>query len=295
MPSLAAPDLNDPATCGEDLAFNLANVSALAERHCRGCGDYHVVFAARRLTGSAESVEIDRAEMARLIASVIEDRLALSPSASVLIAGAADTGILATAAHAVAGLGTEALYRTSFLVLDRCPTPLRLCAAYAERNRLRVATEAVDLSVDETPRAVDIVVVHSLFRHMPLATHVETLHRFASWLRPGGQIVFSHRIVGEDAATVTSGAEREETAIRIRRRVESGELVIGEPLAAFEARIARRRLATVHTSSYASVDSLMGLFAAAGLKAVSVHKLHRAASAPGAHERTRLIAMLTKP
>ena len=58
----------------------------------------------------------------------------------VLIAAAADTGLLATVARAGSGLDPD------ITVVDRCETPLELCRRYASERSLPVQTQIADLT-----------------------------------------------------------------------------------------------------------------------------------------------------
>ena len=132
--------------------------------------------------------------------------------------------------------------------------------------------------------------VHSLFRHLPRDVHPATLRKLSGWLRTDGRIIFSHRIAG-GGDSENRRTERGLTATRIRRGIESGQLVLGESLESFEARFARRAAApAVHVSEYASTDELLALFAAAHLKVHSIQSL----TGPGASTRQRVIAVLGK-
>src|SRR5690349_1648210 len=106
------PSLADPETCGEDLAANLREVSAIATTHCPGCGDYHIAHCAKRLTGRSDWPHGGRESLLNTLRPII-DGLAARSSAPVdiVIAACADAAVVATAAHAA--------YRAGQAFLDR--------------------------------------------------------------------------------------------------------------------------------------------------------------------------------
>jgi hypothetical protein len=249
------PHLTDPVSCGEDLSFNLRTVSDLAEKYCGSCAGYHVLYAAKRLMPFAMIVELDRKEVAATIGTLAAERLASSGSSlEVVIAGAADTGLLACAAHGIALIGRTALDRSRFTVLDRCRTPLELCRSFGRGHRLTVETDVVDLVADQTRRSADLVVVHSLLRYVPREAHADLLRKFGQWLRPQGRIVFSSRLEHDEAGTGIFEADQRHFGEDVRRRIRDGQLEIGERAEAFDAQLNQRS-----TEQIAGYDDLRGL------------------------------------
>jgi len=173
----------------EDLAGNLRLVEALAPIHCKSCSGYHLARARKRL---AAPEALDRAEIVELIRVRAVQHGTADPF-DVLIAGSADTNLLATAAEAVPG-AVRALYT----VLDHCRTPLAVCEAFARDHGLQLQTHQVDMGTPADVFAADVIVVHSLLRFLPRSLHLGNLRAMRQWLKPGGAIVFSHRLIGED-------------------------------------------------------------------------------------------------
>src|SRR5690606_24805744 len=109
--------LEDPSTYGEDLLENLKLVMSLASVHCSGCADYHIRTVAHRATGEQFGINSDRVELVQLLGELISDRVTRrSGEIDVVIAGSADTGVLATVAHAAAKVGRDALSSCRFTV-----------------------------------------------------------------------------------------------------------------------------------------------------------------------------------
>jgi hypothetical protein len=267
-PSASPPSLTDAETFGEDLAFNLQTVTDLAEKYCGSCQGYHVLYAAKRLMPLSRIVELDREEIAATIRRLAEEQLSSSRSRlEVVIAGAADTGLLATAAHGIALIGRAALSRSRFTVLDRCRTPLELCLSFGRRHQLTVATEMVDLVTDGAPRAADLVVVHSLLRYLPQSTHVDVLGKLGQWLRPEGRIVLSSRLE-DDAEGKIFEREQRDIGEDVVRRIREGQLNVGESADAFDARLSRRTAEPI--AGYRDLVSLRALPDRARMPVLSV-------------------------
>ncbi|MCC6983500.1 MAG: class I SAM-dependent methyltransferase [Bauldia sp.] len=246
----------------EDRAANLVLASELAPRLCRGCERYHLRYIARRAVQGPERDSLDKPVTIRILGELLAAR---RPQASgwidIVIAGAADSGTLATAAAAAFQAGE--LDRCRFRVLDRCPTPLALCEAYGRDKAVEVTTRSEDLLADTLPHPADFVLVHSLFRHIPPDRHVELMRRFTSWLKPGGRILFSVLVEPPGTERPSSTPVME----GLRAMLEAGTLSVAEPVEAFMARVegetGRER---DHAAALAETESILALFARSALK-----------------------------
>lgn len=170
----------------EDLAANLRLAEELAPIHCAGCGGYHLDRARRRLTAPDA---LDREELVGLLRDWAGRRPPVG-STEVVIVGSADTNLLAVAAEAVADLGPA-----RYTVLDRCRTPLALCAAFARQHGLAVETRQFDMGALGEVVPADAIIMHSLLRFLPEAVHPAVMTGLKRWLKPGGAILFSHRLM----------------------------------------------------------------------------------------------------
>jgi len=174
----------------EDLAANLRLAEALAPTHCAGCNGYHLARVRRRLTSPTPDA-LDRADMVRLLRDWLANRQRASVEpCDILIAGCADTNLLATCAEAASDAA-----RACYTIVDRCRTPLALCEAFARQHGLAVLTRQVDMSAPAEVFAADVIVVHSLLRFLSQAVHLASLVALRRWLNPGGAIIFSHRLM----------------------------------------------------------------------------------------------------
>jgi hypothetical protein len=100
----------------------------------------------------------------------------------VLIAGAADTGLLASVARAAAG------HAMTIEVVDRCATPVELCRRFAEHWSLPVAARVVDLA-ELDARGFDLVYANSVLPFIPAGQRGDVLVRMRQALRPGGHLL----------------------------------------------------------------------------------------------------------
>jgi SAM-dependent methyltransferase len=284
--------IGDPAAgpMEEDRAANLLLASELAPRLCRGCQRYHLRYVARRAVQGIANDSIDRPVIVRLLGRLIETRARRVPGTiEVVIAGASDTGTLASAATA-AFRGGE-LDRCRFTVLDLCPTPLALCEAYGREKELEVATRAEDLAADAMPHPADFVVVHSLFRHVPAERHVPLLQRFAAWLRPGGRILFSVLIEPPGGPRPSSAGAITE----LRAMLKAGLLRVAEPVDAFMERVGEDapRPEKDHAAELPDTAAILALFSAAGLRVETAEEVESPWGMAGVSgSRKRMFAVL---
>jgi hypothetical protein len=301
--SAAAPSasagLGDPVTCGEDLAHNLLRATEIAPTLCGACVDYHILFAARRLTGRVSGQETDRPCLGAAVGREIAVRAAAhSEAIDVVIAGSADTGVLATCAHATFTTAPQALSLVRFAVLDLCDTPLELCRDYARRHGLTFTPERVDLAATDRPFSADTIVHHSVLRFVAPDLHVSLLRKLRGWLKPNGRIVFSSTLTPPEEQGAKRSHDRDVDAA-IRAMIDDGSMSVSEPRAAFLARLDRGREDRDKrdrrgTARFASVEQLRELFGAAGLSIVSQQIVSGATRVAGSEpfSRRRLLAVL---
>jgi hypothetical protein len=294
-------DILDPARCGEDLFGNLRLAAAIAPSLCRGCADYHIRCTAHRAAGETMGVEMDRPPLVALLKEEIAARLDAAPAGAdidIVIAGSADTGVLSTVAHAAALLGPESLARCRFTVLDLCPTPLRLCRAYAGRHGIRLATEAVDLLAPHRSFAADILVLHSLFRFLPTSAQEGVLAGLASWLKPGGALVFSHRIKSLEAAeTAADSAKRRRANDRVAATLALDPALADLDWAAIMPRLVRSMGDDQHRAGeFRSEAALRGFLARSPLRLERFDAVSRTIGEASNHcyLRKRILALLRR-
>ncbi|MEO6610394.1 MAG: class I SAM-dependent methyltransferase [Aestuariivirga sp.] len=221
---MAAPSKNllDPEICGEDL-FAIANRAAeLSATMCEGCAAYHFRIPAFRAVGRSESLEKDRPNMVEAITHIWKQRSRKNPTFELVIAGSADTGLLATAAHAVALQGQEALRQTHFTVIDRCGTPLQLCAEFSAQHGLDCSTIQGNLRAVTPAKPADVVVMHSVLRFLSADDRVKFLQHASRWLAPEGVFLISNSYGSQsDQQRSLREKTKDENLQRVEQAIES--------------------------------------------------------------------------
>jgi SAM-dependent methyltransferase len=190
MQERSTSDAATAARFGEDLPTMAAQAYALADRYCSHCRNFHALWPYRRLARMCGAAESGADEIERTLT-----RLIAAGGKRILIAAAADTGLLATVARAGAGLDPE------ITVVDRCETPLELCRRYASECGLPVDTRIVDLNALDLA-GFDVVYANSVLQFIPVDLRVNMLTRVRRSLRPGGHFVCVFNAGGRFAGEV---------------------------------------------------------------------------------------------
>lgn len=205
----------------------------------------------------------------------------------ILLAGASDTGLLATAALGATAAGPKVASRVRYTVIDRCQTPLELCRAYATHANLDLTVSDVDLTRDANGFSADLICLHSVFRFLPPDAHVKALRQLAGWLKPGGRILFSQRLTMDGplyrADVMKKKSERIETMVR------ANPDTISEPLDEFLARLKRMPPRALAQMEFSTPDELHRLFAAAAVDVVEERFVDRRREGKISH---RILALL---
>ena len=213
---------------------------------------------------------------------------------NVLIAGAADTGILSAVAEGLhAEGGFEALRRTSITVIDQCDTPLTLCREFAQRHGLDVTTSQSDLMALEPSNEFDLVVMHSVLAFLPETERAAMLARVAEWLSDDGVILLSANMLGRGRAERDRRFD-EVIMPKVSAAVADGRIVLQEDEAAFFERCRRRHDGVAYDrSGFATLAEFSRFAESAGLLVE-----HADALAPlswkNAGTRPRLVAILKR-
>jgi hypothetical protein len=276
----------------EDLVDNFLLAADLAPRLCPGCASYHVPYgarrAARRTSGRGDSDALDRPHMITLLADLIGERARADGSPiEVMLAGSADTGLLSISANAAAAAGPGVVERVRFSVLDRCPTPLVLCAGFGRKHGLNVAIQTIDLLGSDRPSPADIIVLHSVFRFVPRERHVEFLNGLMSWLKPGGRLVFSMGVKGSEEQPA---ARLEEFKEVFRREVQSGRI----PFAHTEDFLATLSPPTPRAGNVTDVEAIRTLFRDADVRVERLDELSADPERRIDRSNLRVLAVLSR-
>jgi SAM-dependent methyltransferase len=167
----------------EDLPRLAGEAFQLAGQLCASCRNFHALWPYVRLSRASGAAEGSR--------SVIEPLLAQHFALNrrhVLIAGAADTGLLAFVARVGAGCGVH------IHLVDQCGTPLELCRRFAQRWLLPIKTTQQDLADFDAKAEFDLVFVHSLLQFIAADRRAQFVSRMQRALRPDGRLIMLFRV-----------------------------------------------------------------------------------------------------
>lgn len=161
----------------------------------RTCFPYHSTWRLHRRVGLKGHPGWHTPFYARALAHTgLADRARLRA----LVCGTSDEQMTATLTALV---GT---HRLDIHLVDRCPTPLALARAYADRERLTLTTHlatAPDLPTFEEP--FDLVVTDGLLSLLPTPDAVErTIDALADALRPDGALLYTARVTRPPRTTL---------------------------------------------------------------------------------------------
>jgi len=252
----------------EDLPQLAAEAADVARRLCGSCQNLHLLWPYLRLAGASEGGRVGE----RHIHHVVQ-RLGSGDGRKFLIAGAADSGLLAVMARAVSP-------GTSIVVLDRCETPLELCRRFAKRWSLPIETLHVDLMQFSLPSAFDIVLAHSLLQFIPADRCVDVLSQLRRSLRPNGRLVILFRTSARIEGSLLP-EYRQNYPTHLIKRLDRTNIALPEPREKFRRRLEiyaeeRRAREGAHTSR----SEVEQLIEAAGFAIESVTAIESNLSAP---------------
>lgn len=207
----------------EDLRQLAADAADVARRHCGSCQNMHLLWPYLRLTRAT-----DGCSGADLIQAALK-RLVAEGGRRILIAGAADTGVLAVVAQAVAP-------ENAIVVLDRCETPLELCRRFARHWSLSIDTRRVDLLDFAAESEFDVALAHSLLQFIAPEHRVDVLSRLRRSLRPNGRLIITFRRSARIEGSLLP-EYRESYPKNLLERLDDMNIVLPEPRAVFLRRV----------------------------------------------------------
>ncbi len=219
-------DLAPSSKAGGVLTENLAALAEYAFRtaavHCTDCALYHALWSYERLSGvRGNGFETDR----EILASLFRNHA--GENSRVLIAGAADAGLLALMAQSLDPS------RPHITVADRCATPLHVCTQYAATHALPVGTLVTDLISQPLSGKYELAFTHNLLRHLPRDRHVAFLRNLRDALTPGGVLILAHSL----PAAPTPGVPLSHYAARIFEALSSQGIGLPESEDRFRSRL----------------------------------------------------------
>lgn len=239
----------------------------ISERFCGDCKNFHSLWPYLRLARASGG---DVGEP--LIVSTLK-KLLLKGDRNILVAGCADTGLLAVVAGAAAR-------GTKITLLDRCMTPLELCRRFAHRWSLSIETIHCDLMKLSVRSYYDIVLAHALLQFIPSESHIEVVSRMRRSLRADGRLLIAFR-----TSSHITGSLLHEYQDSYRKNVieqlESINVELPQPHGEFYRRLGeyseeRRNREGAHQSC----EEVEALLKAAGFEIESINRIESVQSAP---------------
>jgi SAM-dependent methyltransferase len=255
-----------PASLNENLRALALEAYQLSDRLCGDCRNFHALWPYLRLA-KASGGDIGEP----LIGSIL--RQLLLKGDRILVAGCADTGLLAVVARAAAP-------GTKISLLDQCLTPLELCRRFARRWSLPTETIHCDLINFSVHSSYDIVFAHALLQFIPSEFRVDVLSRIRLSLRPDGRLLIAFR-TSSKVEGVLLHEYRENYRQNVVEQLECRNVELPEPREEFYRRLEeyseeRRKREGVH-QSYEEVEALLK---AASLEIEKVYRIESDQSDP---------------
>jgi len=212
MHTVAAPHPVSTAATTRYLEETSTLARLLGDHVCESgegsCQALHGIWPDLRLLGLAAGPDrhID------FFTSAIGECASHRDATRVLIAGCADWGMLAT----VATIYSTHTRELEVTVIDRCATPLLLCAWYGAQIALPVRTIVADLITHCEPEQYDLICTHSLLTYPTDAAREQLVANWFRMLRPGGAVVTVTRL--QPTPTIAASARQ--------RAQQFGDLVL---------------------------------------------------------------------
>ena len=162
----------------ERLGEIAAEAYAVAGRFCGSCRNLHALWPYIRLSRSSTGLERSGSVLETALRAFITTGLR-----KILIAGAADTGLLSLVLRAADD------FDVNVTVLDVCASPLELCRRLAGQWSIPVRTVKQDLADLDERQAFDLVLVHGTLHFIAGEKRLNVLARIHRGLRPNGRLV----------------------------------------------------------------------------------------------------------
>lgn len=207
----------------ENLPQLAAEAFGLSHHLCGSCQNYHSLWTYQRIAGASGG------DVATPLIDAVLGQLLSKPSRTILIAGSADTGLLAVVARV-------ARPDSRIVVVDRCETPLELCRRFASRTVLQVETVRTNLADLKVGSSFDVVFAHSLLQYIAADQRLEALLCMRRSLLPDGQLVLVFRTSARIEGKLLP-EYREAYSKQFIEQLEALNVPLPEPREAFRRRV----------------------------------------------------------
>ena len=172
------PEIQTQEADVERLGEIAAEAYAVAGRFCGSCRNLHALWPYIRLSRSSTGLERSGSVLETALRAFITQGLR-----KILIAGAADTGLLSLVLRAADDFDVDVT------VLDVCASPLELCRRLAGQWSIPVRTVKQDLADLDERQEFDLVLVHGTLHFIAGEKRLNVLARIHRGLRPNGRLV----------------------------------------------------------------------------------------------------------
>jgi SAM-dependent methyltransferase len=220
----AGPENRNAEPLAEDMLALAEYEFRIARSLCGECREYHALYTYTRLAGVNKSVITDGDVATAAL------RKAAPRNARILIAGAADAGLLSLTARATLTLDP------AITVVDRCPTPLAVCRRFADQHAFSVTTLEANLTREAVPGSFDVAFAHNILLFIPEDRRVDFFANLGRSLGSGGSLVLINRIrhpERKEDGSVRFGKFADE----IEKGLAEREIPLPEPDADFRRRL----------------------------------------------------------
>jgi methyltransferase family protein len=171
----------------EDLVDLAPFAFRVAQEMCGACRAYHAIWVYERLADiKGNTFDSERDILGSLI------RASTRPQDHIMIAGAADAGLLAFVLRE--GVAPKVT------VVDVCATPLAVCNRYAQSHGLVVSTAQQDLTKAPLAPRYDFVLAHNTLLHLAPELWGAFLRNLRLSLSAGGILLLVHSMRPQDRA-----------------------------------------------------------------------------------------------
>jgi len=169
-----------PVPSDDEFRAEAARFLPICEDCCTCPSGWHFIWSAFKASGRRRSVYYQQPLLARLL------KPTLIKTRKVLIAGAADSGILSVLASI---FGPQVQY----LVIDRCAAPLKEVQIYAASHGLSVRCQQVSLQDYSPQESFDLIFLHNTLGFLTPELAVYVLRRLGKGLHAHGYIACGMR------------------------------------------------------------------------------------------------------
>jgi SAM-dependent methyltransferase len=239
----------------------------LSKTLCDGCGDYHAVWPFLRSVGLVGGIDADRAPLMSALED-IASRHAAGPMRA-LVLGSADTAGVDLLLHA---LGPQL---GSLTLMDRCRTPLAMCAEYVG-GRVAFTSMQGDITQPLPVRGLDLIFSHSIIPFLDAPGRERLFRNIAQALQPDGALLMAVRLRAEEEPELQAPAAAEawarEQAHSAARQFDQAAILTPLDRALLRDRLALafyQRMSGLRLP-YTSVDAMQFELGAAGLQITDV-------------------------